>query len=68
MGVSHFMATIKFMRLSKMCNIFLYLAIDEKAIVPVDDSKTKLLEPKICNKTKRERLFLVIILVKRMSY
>lgn len=51
--ISHSMATIKFMRLSKIRNTFLYPEIDDVASVPVDDIKTKLPEPKTCNNTKR---------------
>lgn len=47
------MATIKFMRLSKMRNTFLYPQIDDVASVPLEDIKTKLPEPKTCNNTKR---------------
>lgn len=50
---SHSMATIKFMRLTKMQNTFLYPEIDDIASVPVDDIKTKLPKPKTFNKTKR---------------
>lgn len=53
MEVSHLMATIKFMRLCKMRNTFLYPEIDDIASVPIDDIKTKLPDPKPCSNTKR---------------
>lgn len=51
--ISHTMATVKFMRLSKMRNTFLFPEIDDIASVPLNDIKTKLPEPKASNNTKR---------------
>ncbi|CAG5041204.1 unnamed protein product [Parnassius apollo] len=51
--ISHTMATIKFMRLSKIRNTFFFPEVDDIACVLLDDIKTKLPEPKTCNKTKR---------------
>ena len=51
--ISHTMATIKFMRLSKIKNTFFFPEVDDIASVLLDDIKTKLPGPKTCNKTKR---------------
>lgn len=51
--ISHTMATIKFMRLSKIKNTFLFPVVDDIASVPLEDIKTKLPRPKTCNKSKR---------------
>lgn len=51
--ISHTMATIKFMRLSKLRNTFFFPDVDDIASVPLEDIKTKLPIPKTCNKTKR---------------
>lgn len=51
--ISHTMATIKFLRLSKIRNTFFFPEVDDIASVPLDDIKTKLPGPKTCNKTKR---------------
>lgn len=50
--ISHTMATIKFIRLSKIKNTF-FPEVDDIASVSLDDIKTKLPGPKTCNKTKR---------------
>lgn len=51
--ISQTMATIKFMRLSKIRNTFLFPEIDDIASIPLDDIKTKLPGPKTSNNTKR---------------
>lgn len=51
--IRHTMATIKFMRLSKIRNTFLFPEIDDIASVPLDDIKTKLPGPVASNNTKR---------------
>lgn len=47
------MATIKFMRLSKIRKTFFFPEVDDIASVLLDDIKTKLPVPKTCNKIKR---------------
>jgi hypothetical protein len=51
--ISPTMATIKFMRLSKIKSTFFFPEVDDIASVLLDDIKTKLPVPKTCNKTKR---------------
>lgn len=51
--INHTMATIKFMRMSKIRNTFFFPDVDDIASVPKEDIKTKLPIPKTCNKTKR---------------
>lgn len=48
--VGHSMATIKFMRMSKIRNTFMYPDIEDISSVPLTDIKTKLPEPKIWTK------------------
>ncbi|CAB3251786.1 unnamed protein product [Arctia plantaginis] len=45
--VRHSMATIKFMRMSKIRNTFMYPEIEDISSVPLKDIKTKLPNPKI---------------------